>query len=283
MTPAPVPSPGEAPPEPTNSVDQFLFWDLVVVTALVTADWLLGPERRRAIRDRVTDYWVRVRGVSFRGLAVEDAARVRRWLVYLFGERWNDLRGLRNIAVYSASALFVVWSVLALWHDEFWLAAASAHEYRLYFALSLPINVAADWLSIRLTVLILGRIAPPNKPGVPRLTVWIFADLVAGALVAIATFWSIAELTLIADPHALGLTALAASLIAAASTLLPSALLANLLTLMVASKLLRPLVQWPTALVLERLAESDKGTLTLVSVFLGVVAKLVQSAAKAYG
>jgi hypothetical protein len=66
-------------------------------------------------------------------------------------------------------------------------------------------------------------------------------------------------------------------------SLLPSLVHVLIAVCFVFSKPFRPVLQKPTALILARLYESDKGVLTLLAAAIGVMAKLAQQGAKYIG
>ena len=85
-----------------NWIDGFLFWDAVLVAALVFADWLLGEEKRAAMREKAGDWWLHVQEISFAGLVGEYARKVRKGLQRIVGKK-NGL-GFDLFFVLSLSA-----------------------------------------------------------------------------------------------------------------------------------------------------------------------------------
>ena len=269
--------------------DTFLFWDAVIVTLLCLADFLIGKEGRAAMRERIGEWWLHVEGASFTGLVAEDARAVIRFFHKVFGESELSFKFIFRSVALSASILFISMVSVTIINegsvdkflDEFFFTSDIDYFWRP-FLIYTPINGILDWLSLYLTILFLGIMARSDRPlvtlGVIGLDV-IVAVLIGVVVIVISRFLS--------DYFGGGgfLSGIEYAFYGAVvlfTSLLPTLIHFLVASVFLLSKLLRPIVQKPLALVLLRFHESDKGALTLLAIMLGTLSKLVQQGIKVY-
>ncbi len=298
------------------SMDPVYFWLLVLVALMAFIDFYIGKEGQERWRDRATKLWFHVDEYSYAGLAIEDARRLRHWLVRIFGPSRLGLRGFLVSALVSTVLLFVFSLVAYLWH--FGLNLSLPVRATAFIWVLLP-NALLDWTSIRFTIWALSKIAPADqKPSWKRFAVWSAIDLLlAGCVLAIAVVCVVSIVDLASSrsealllqetpsvppesveeleelfEHAVEATNFSLTTwftetvfayAAGASVLVPSLALAATFLAFLLTKLVRPLLQRPTATVLARIAESDRGVLTLVAIALASLAGLLRWGWKAYG
>ena len=284
-------------------MDRFLFLDAVAVALLLCADFLLGAQKRKIIKEKIGEWWVRVDDMSFAGLIAEDARVVRRALLAMFGSKWWGLRCMILSLVISAALTFGGTGLAvdrAVTRLEAFPGELQAHRNPLLVLIGtifLVPNGFFGWLSLGMTMQFLRWME--RSVASMRLLLLVVADLVIVVACAMASL--IAGLILafvvdIAGNRAIGqpFTAAVVGLISFVAILsrplFRIALIASawpaLVHLLIAaafwaSKLFRPVIQRPVGLVLLRFHESKKGTLSLLAAGLGVVAKLVQLGVKA--
>ena len=165
-------------------IDGFLFWDLVIVTILVLADWLLGEEKRKAIREKLGDWWLHVEGISFVGLVAEDAQKVRKGLQRVFGEKWTGFRCIfLSIVISLVLTLAVVTASLSI------LILPGLGEFdelvegiwNLYYLFAVQ-NAVLDWLSVAFTIFLLKLME--RQVTTLRLAGLVLVDSLAALLLA---------------------------------------------------------------------------------------------------
>ncbi len=269
--------------------DTFLFWDAVIVTALCLTDFLFGKDGRAAMRERIGEWWLRVEEMSFAGLVAEDAKAIIRFFHKIFGESELSAKFIFRSVALSISILFVGMVSATIisegsfdkFLDEFFFTSDIDIFWRP-FLIYAPINGILDWISLFATIYFLGIMA--RSDGLSVIMGVIGLDvIVAGVLgiivIAISSFLS----------NFFGGGGFLSGIEYAffGAVVLFTSLLPTLIHLLVAfvfliSKLLRPIVQKPLALILLRFHESDKGALTLLAIMTGTLAKLIQQGIKAY-
>lgn len=271
-------------------IDDFLFWNAALVAILVLADWLLGEEKRAAIREKMGYWWIYVQDLSYAGLTAEDARRVHTFLQRIFGAKWYKPRFTRLVFVISIVLTWIVVLPAMVTH----LVAGNDVELGVSIIIFLVwsvTNAFLNWLSLAITFVLLRHMSKTIK--LSRLALFILLDAVIAISLAYASyrlvvkivipsnadhFFQIVLLLVMASVEKVPLF-VAASAVGAFPTLMHL----GLAIVFLGSKLLRPVLQPPVSLVLLRFHESKKGVLTILAVFLGSSAKLVQEATKYFG
>jgi hypothetical protein len=271
-------------------LDKFLFWDTLIVTLLVFADWLLGEKKRAAMREKVGEWWLHLEEVSFSGLVAEDADLVRRALQRFFGKTY----GFRCIILtfflsFSFITISYMWFLLYLSDLTFVVIISdfvaivkdlAPHMFIVIKHWGLP-NAFFDWLSLALTMFFLKLMARNAKP--LFLCVLILFDIIGAIVFATIPFYI--GVAFLPQPGGraglMFLTQLAiVGSIVAITSAIPSILHLMLSLVFLLSKLFRPLIQKPISLILIRFHESRQGVLTQLAAGFGAVAKLIQMGAK---
>ncbi len=294
-------------------IDGFLFWDLFLVTFLIFADWLLGKEKRAAMRGKVGEWWLYLQDISFAGLVAEDAGKIRTFLEKLFGKRIFSFRrfaasilfGLSSLLVFGPliKLLFVLASGL-LPHGQFELLLTIVAFY-YYTLLVFPVGIILPtlfciWASISVSIVFLRFME--SSVSMRRLLLLIVLDLVSTLVLAVSTalvqqmlvfkiglndaidtlvIRSFEILTLSPDEPMSPLAGIAydlyiTMLVVVFTSLLPTLVHLSVTGIFVLSKWFRPILQKPVGILLLRFHESEKGVLTQLAVALGTIAKFVQ-------
>ena len=276
-------------------VDGFLLWDAIIIASLVFADWLLGNEQRKALKDKVGYWWLYLEEMSFSGLVAKDAGRVSRTFKRIFGARWWGVRriGLASLVSLIISFVFIMVEVPKLVcetmeNSGFHLAEPSMIPYLttgpLFRTSSVP-NAIVGWASLSITIWLLTMMARSVSP--IRLGFLMITDIVIAALLVYVCYIVTIGLHLTQiDPNFPELQGLQMQLIH--ESVFPITVIASLPTLIhllvvivfLGSKLFRPLLVKPVSLIMLRLYESPKGVLSQLAVGLGAVAKLLQQGMK---
>jgi len=273
-------------------MDDFLFWDAMIVVALILVDWLLGKERRRSIKERVGWWWLWLSELSFRGLIAEDARRILMLCQRIFGEKATGAKCIgRSIAIsLTLSAILVPAFVLGVFGPEWELPGAKFIKITaVAFATFAPFNALLDWVSVVVTMHFLTLMSQSARVG--RLLALILADLVVAALLG-GTVVAVGRVVETAVKTALppgsgflagldhGIAVAMVMIVVMFTSLLPTLIHMLVGLFFLLSKVIRPILQQPTALVLQRLYESERGILTLLAAGVGGLAKLLQEGTK---
>ena len=284
-------------------VDDFLLYDAVVVAGLTFLDWLLGPAQRAVMKRRVAVWWRFVRRAKYGGLVAKDARLVRLWLQRIFGARILSARFF--FTALGASLLLMTISYYGVGFLE---GARVGKGYTINFvAYAIP-NMPLDWISLAVTIHLLKIME--RYPHFWSIAAIALLDLVLALALGILTFVlfsftfdlitlrplppinalvmkTVVEMSYylpvylegIITPGQIALT----GYVVIFTSALPTLIHFGLAVLLLGSKLVRPILQRPTAILLQRLSESDKGVLTQVAVGLGVLTKLAQEGLKRFG
>ncbi len=270
---------------------QFLFYDLLIVTLLVLADWLIGEENRQKMRNAVADWWVLVASISFYGFGKREAAVILRFLHRVVGKPAS----IFHITIITLALSFILSAtiIFSIWYAHPFLGVSDFEEISDALFLSLriwgdiliasPINVLFTWISFIITLIFLQKMV--ESVSLYALVKFALLDTILGIFAAITSFagtWALVRVF----PGFLDYPIDDVGDIPAVLIFVPVILLANLLPSLLhliaaltflLSRLFRPLVQLPSALVLERFAESKKGVLSLVAIAVGTAAKLIDT------
>jgi hypothetical protein len=291
---------------PKNSwVDEFLFYDLVAVSLLLLVDWFLGETRRQNMRERAGEWWLHVQEYSYQGLAKEDAAYVRAKLVKIFGENWLSPRFVFGSFFVSSILSGIVLSLILLetgYQDMNW------QQYLAFIAsFTLP-NAILDWMSLSLTIYLLGLMARSAHffnivliaivdvivaiaLGVGVVFMFFFLvsvfeceNLDCIAKSAVDTLSYTEEIFIaVLEPHYLRTVSFSQGSIllgAIFTSTLPSLIHLFIALIFLGSKLIRPIGKPVVSAVLFAFHDSKKGVLSVIAVGLGAAAKLIQQWSK---
>jgi hypothetical protein len=301
--------------------DAFLFFDLAIVSFLVFADFLIGKDKRKEIRDYVGYMWLKAEDVSNEEILSGTASILYRMYTIIFGISIRQFQfwvsGLVMTVVVFVITLHLVqqelsttlpqvfekWRVvqpqdginaiiapyrLRWWNEELDEDWISTTPLALFFALIINyygISATRESLQALRSVCTFrqyGRLI-----GGSRALSWV---LVLGILsvqqitsnqllkdIIFRTAFSNAS-TVSID---IGLFAFSASVLIVAVVAMTPLFVHVLVTgLLVALKTAVPFLKNVSALICQRLYESEKGILTLIAAFVGAFAKLFQELTK---
>lgn len=290
-------------------VDGFLLFDAVFVTLLVFADWLLGQEKRVAMRERVGEWWIRVQDVSFTGLMAEDAGKIHARMEIVFG---SGILSARRLLVTSGLILALtvmlipaiqIAAVLILINfipppdttsfldivRLFWDPRLTIDNPQI--ATTIVVNILTGFISLAATMFFLQLMA--RGVSLIRLLVFIGADLVSilflfllNVMISFTSLIDSVGLLIYSSVYGgaaffISILFLATvSLLAAIISILPSIFHLGVAASFMLSKIFRPLIQKPLELLLIRFHESPQGVLTQLAIGIGFGAKLLQAGAK---
>ena len=258
-------------------------------------DFLLGPDYRKRIKDIVHEWWLWVENLSVRQLLVDDARVVLVFFNQQFGEQLFSAKlvlksGLLSIMILILGTATIFVSIVDRTPDITNVQVLSL------FAICTLVNAYFDYISLAFTMFLLRIMA--RSVSLVRICLIIVLDLfiVYSLLFIIAlSVFVLLYLSVYVLGQSVGTIVFSAPgtysiaikdfpieiiYLVLFTSLLPSLFHLVLAFIFLTSKLLRPLLQQPTSLVLLRLYQSEKGVLTLLAVGCGGVAKLVQEGAK---
>lgn len=290
--------------------DKFFFWTATICAVLAFVDWAIGPKARAAMREKVAEWWIVLDDNTFAGLVAADANRVRSAFLSIFGRTWYSTRRIIRSGLLSC---LVFLSVLTLLRIAQWIPSFDA-DYAVAILAVLVANGLLDWLLLNITIGLLGVVAAsPSLLRLSAIAVIGFTTLVAKGIAVLFLFAAVV-LVVGSVLDVLGVTGPAYSFLVQvfgepdrsspdcvecvfqggiydviAMTVLAAFLgcvwsLFNIFNAIVfgVSKLFKPVVKPVASWLLYRFQESDKGVLTLASVGLGGLAKVLQQGAKAF-
>ena len=286
-------------------IDGFLFWDALIVTSLIFADWIIGKERREAMRERVGEWWLYLDNSSYSGLVADDARTVRQFLQKMFGRSWLSPAFVQRTFIYSTAVAFLVLTAFQFY--LLFLASSisssasddpvllSEFAYAILVLVLLPVlmtmpamitpNVISGWLSIGFTLFLLKKMERSTSLAV--LLGILICDVVAACLVTVVSFVLLSYALngpswgfYLSLP---GIFSFFSVVAMAVTNSLPTLIHASLGILFILSKLVSPLLKKPTEILLIRFYESKKGVLTQLAIGLGALAKIVQEIVKYAG
>lgn len=280
------------------TLQTFLIVDAAVVFLLIATDWLMGEKARKAIKDKVADWWYLVESLTWNGFGAAHAARMLQFMSRLLGTRGLSWRRFLSCSALSLALMLPVAAlVMQLWPPQVAKpdAPASHQEsidwarnagYVLFAAACIP-TLLFSWLSLSATMKVLARMSRSAGPAS------LLANLLAVlAIAAGASIWLIPLVLVVAEflqflifatafgsPNAFTLFAgMLASIIAMLVTNFgPLVILIFSILFFLVSKLVRPAIQPVTSLVLARLYESKRSVLSQVAIGAGAVAALVKA------
>lgn len=297
--------------------DTFTFIIAAVTAIAALVDFLLGESGRKRIRDKVTNWWVTVAELSYTGIAQREFNVLANSFQKVFGSTWRSVRFLLPVSILSLllTTLILVYSI-SLYETggfrdpELWWVSDGLTTAQ--FALKIFVaalffedlvtglyigNLLGDCVSVWVAMVFLKRMAKSHTTqqliriaildvflavttfiGVFFLVI-LFDTLTAGSINVfrpfikfIPTFWGFVQ----------GDMEYVSIMLPAVTAIFPTAIHFGIVMLSLISKLFSPILQKPTVLVLERLAEVKTGIITLVVGVFCVLLKLLQLGIKAF-
>jgi hypothetical protein len=278
-------------------LDSFTFWDALVVALVSTADFLLYPAEKLAIKDRIAQWWIQVDDSEFTGFVKEDAERLGRFIEGMFGSRWLSLR---FILIEVAISLMLTWLLL----DR--VPAVQGSDQALFggaVIVFFPVNALFGWLSLASTLAFFRKMARATDPSqmlvlscIDLLLLGIFVCLTLATTISVARFlscflhncnplvWSLSEtrdvLVVMLERYPI-----AAQRMIVAATVGGVFSILHLLTVMgfLISKVLTPVLKPLVSRFLYGVHDAPVGALSLFAVITGGILKLVELYFKAKG
>lgn len=263
--------------------DVFFFVILVLIATLAFADFLLGKEGQKKVKERVGNWWIFLDDSTYAGLSATDASNLYSWFLKCLGpitslRFW--LSACVGASVLLAITLFVLFS---LWTgsfienaiDSFFLVFEVLDDRGLNIFLA---NVIFPVICFVITLGFLRLLASTNS--LLLLLLLTVCNVITVSVVSLLSI-IIVQHHRTWDPFDFGnLFDQFIWLSGGITALLPILLHVFFASFLIVSKLLTPLLKRPVNLILLRLHESEKGTLSLVGIALGTLAKLMQEGLK---
>jgi len=285
-------------------LDKFTGYLLVMVILLTFADFLLGKEKRKRMRERVGDWWLMLSTKTFVGFTRREAEIIRNYIFKTFGqERSWKLFGWTVLLIFLSGVVSILTlsSIIFQNYDN-----PGVPIFFMTINTIIPIipQAVITYASLIITLKFLDLMT--KNTNIFLLLVIIGFDLFLGLLTALASavfvfgHWQLflqqihRFLSVILEFFPFDLYALPnfkpiplynmiRTISYWAPPLLPSFFHLFGCLLFLLSKLFEPVIKKPLALLLLRFHESEKGVLTLVGIGLGGVAKLIQVGVKTFG
>lgn len=282
----------------SDFADEFFFSVAAVVTLFSFVDWLLGENRRRAMRQQFGNFAERLESIRYKELFVEDIQLIKAGGDKLFGPSFFSIRRFVSVFVAVLSIVFFALFVRAFYYpitverSVFKLTEGPAevlvhtvhlsdlaHRHLEFFIVNFVIFMAT--LSITLLMLKLATRASSVIASVlflvldcvmiavqvlPLLYVWIVIFVVTNIFAS-------------SKASVVGSTVMDDSLV---FIFVPSVAYILVLLVRMFSKAARKVVIPIVTLFLVRFEESKKGVLTNIAVGLGVSVKLAQQFVKSF-
>ena len=242
--------------------DPFFAATAAVVSLLVALDWLIGKNGRRAMKERVGDFWTVVQDRPVAELFLDACAGLRRLLDYVIGTSFVSPRFLAGAAGINVLLTFGFFHpvdqapsiVVTIAIVSGWVSFAI-----LSWALRMDADAGATWTQALVLFLrsIVGVVATTVAAGTVLFGYSSVGGRIGGDLGAAFEIISFAGDTFL-------------------YSLWPIALGVLIIVALVLLKLSQPVIKPVLSLILERLYESERGILTQLSIGLGAAVKLVQ-------
>ena len=140
----------------TDFDDKFFFGVVVICALLCFVDWAIGPRRRQQMREGAAEWWITLEDSAFNGLVAADAARMKDFLLKIFGNRWYSLRRLL-LSTLVSTLVFVGLTVL--------FSERIYAEHVLTMIMVAPGNAILDWFTISVTIALFGYLAQTASLG----------------------------------------------------------------------------------------------------------------------
>lgn len=263
--------------------DVFFFVILVLVASLTFADFLLGKAGQKKVKELVGNWWVFLDDSTYAGLSAADASSLYGWFRKCLGPIASLRFWLSACAGASVLLVITLFVLFSLWSGSF-IEDAMDLFFSVFEVLAdrgvtiFLANVIFPVICFVITLGFLRLIASTNSLllllllTVGNLITVLVVSLISVIIVQSHRTW---------DPFDFGnLFDQFIWLSGGITALLPILLHVFFASFLIVSKLLTPLLKRPVNLVLLRLHESEKGTLSLVGIALGTLAKLMQEGLK---
>lgn len=258
-------------------MDQFLFWDLVVVVLLCFSDWMIGAKQRARMREQIGHLWLYLDNVAYSRLAMEDAKVVVGLLDAVGGT--TGLAPKRLFASCLPSLIFG--SYITYSFIKYPRPGVTGIDFAGGVFIVLLVNCAVDWASWSVTASTLRAIL--QKPPLALIMANVLLVLLWEALFSLASvflLWWAAGLLIWVSTGPTPVSLLL--LVIACSKMAPAASLILYGALLFGCKALRALLKWPIGTIALRLHESKQGVLSQLAAAGGVLAKIVHEATKVF-
>ena len=264
--------------------DPFFFAIIVLVATLAFADFLLGQDGRRRVKEFVGEWWLYLEDSTYAGLGADDAAKIQFWVRRCLG----PIRSFRFwILAFVGACVLLVASfqvVSSLVFDESIIAGALETLLlmpQLLVDLGAFLFLANTLLPVISLVVTLGFLQlMASTSSIPILFLLIVGDAVAALTIIVATVM-IVQSHRTWDAFDFGNVITQLIWLSGGTLILAPTILHIALTMLfMLSKLMTPVLKNPINLVLLRLYESEKGVFSLIGVAVGTLAKLVQEGLK---
>lgn len=188
----------------SNFADEFFFATAGAVLLLMLVDWLIGANKRDAMRLKMEEWWLGLQEATFTGLIARDAALVETALSRYFGRRFWSIKPFLSAAVISVLVTAILITILVVLPDfltismpvlSFFYSETSSQKLFNRIVSFAFQNALLDWLSLFLTIYFLGVMA--RSVSVMRLFTVIILDIFAAALLTVFVYFSgVSALTL---------------------------------------------------------------------------------------
>lgn len=292
-------NPGVAPQEeqPNHKAgffDHIFFWVILTGGFLCAVDWLMGARQRKAVKEKIGEWWLYVDEASFGKLGSSEAKFFRAiFLIALSGKPGNKIHALRSTTV--VFIFLVVWYLLSALYQNFFEGVYVKNLYNINILLILmifalpPVSFICA-LSLHLTAYLLHVME--KSQSLLNFSFLFLLDFIIAVLLSYGAYSLLSELIAVMPPAlqrelrmevmaigrsgALGFFSDMVVLVCLLPTILHAASVVVFMVSKIAQPVLRPII----SLLLLRFHESDKGALTQLAVIGGAAVKLGQEAIK---
>ncbi|WP_171231026.1 hypothetical protein [Ruegeria sp. HKCCA6707] len=283
--------------------DEFFFAVASIVSILVFLDWLLGEEKRAAIREWVGSAWLHLGEARYGEIFLEDIQYVRSLALLVFGTPAFSMNRLLRVTAFilivliCLLAFFFFWLPRELSYSEVcWdqilsnsAAPCPPVKVDVNFTdilrpvlLSIPTWIISLFFSVSFTIFCMKRLYSPGS-SLKKMFFFLLDILLSMALVLSQWIFYLINHTYFIDFGDANPDKAVRELLGYVSLVLiclPTATYLAYLIIRFILKLGKPLVFPPVMLILLRFHQSKKGVLTNLAIFLGGFAKLGQQFAK---
>jgi len=265
--------------------DEFFFVVLFICLILIFCDWLIGQEGKRAMRGKISEWWILVDDAPFTGFVNKDARYIVSFIEALVGTNWGVPKRFIRIFIFSVASTLLVSALVDVGSNQSHLV----HDYTVYILL--PVNLIATSVSLTITLIFLRKISASNSRKL--ISLFVIADLFFVFLLFLFSMISIA----IVGTSFYGLSeniytgqSTIGQFFSSTTNLISSFIInifwsvAHIISMLAffVSRYFGPVIKPIVSLLLYRFQESEKGVLTLLSIGLGALLKILQQAYKVF-